>query len=412
MRQPRNRNPLVPFGMITGRVLRALSRRAAPVASRSMCMIRAPDGAAQCDDGQCDWLASLLRMALPPTLAEGMRPNPFTGIFDNVEEAESEKKIRSREPQLVHPAVDRIIAIGDVHGDVDAFRKSLEVSGVLGNDDTWIGGKTVLVQVGDQLDRGDSERSIYDLLFRLQDSAPKSGGAVHILLGNHELMNVKLDFRYVTKGGFGDFNKSGPTYSGHKTRISRDVMSNINALPSTMRSRAKALSPGGPLAAELAQRSQISVIVGDNVFVHGGLSPQHLTFGGKAAAAALKTLAKVNDECRLFLLGKGTQPQVLRGGKSPIWMRDYSQQHVRPASAECRMLAETLKMIKARRMIVGHTPQWQGINAACSGRVWRVDTGMSAAYGGIPEALEISRRGRIRIFSPIHGIIQGSSRYK
>jgi hypothetical protein len=67
-------------------------------------------------------------------------------------------------------------------------------------------------------------------------------------------------------------------------------------------------------------------------------------------------------------------------------------------------------MLRARRMIVGHTPQDRGINAACSGRVWRIDTGMSAVYGGVPEAIEISRRGDVRIFNPTDGVIQGSAR--
>jgi hypothetical protein len=95
-----------------------------------------------------------------------------------------------------------------------------------------------------------------------------------------------------------------------------------------------------------------------------------------------------------------------------VWMRDYSERRLLPGSEACRTLAETLKMINVRRMIVGHTPQEFGINAACAGRVWRIDTGMSAAYGGVPEALEISKRGRIRVFNADLGVIQGSARVR
>eukprot|EP00291_Cryptomonas_curvata_P015475 CAMPEP_0172151582 /NCGR_PEP_ID=MMETSP1050-20130122/312_1 /TAXON_ID=233186 /ORGANISM="Cryptomonas curvata, Strain CCAP979/52" /LENGTH=120 /DNA_ID=CAMNT_0012819709 /DNA_START=330 /DNA_END=690 /DNA_ORIENTATION=+ len=95
-----------------------------------------------------------------------------------------------------YPPVDRIIAIGDVHGDVDALRTCLIIAGLLGNNNTWTGGKTNLVQVGDILDRGEEERECFTPPHTaVQASA--AGGAVHILLGNHEIMNADLDFGYV-----------------------------------------------------------------------------------------------------------------------------------------------------------------------------------------------------------------------
>lgn len=319
-----------------------------------------------------------------------------------------------------YPAADRIIAIGDVHGDVDAMRESLRMSGVIDASDKWVGGKTVLVQVGDQLDRGNRERDIYDLLFKLQDNAPQHGGAVHILLGNHEMMNSRLDFRYVTKGGFQDFDRSTSpgvltAFEGksrnRRSQIPADVMRSIRELPNGMRARAKSLCSGGPLAMELAERAKISVIIGDNVFVHGGLTPKHLTFGGRDPKDSVKTLSQLNNDVKKFLKGEGKYPLTLRGGSSPIWLRDYSRTSVRAGSTECNTLADTLKMVRAKRMIVGHTPQLQGINSACGGKVWRIDTGMSAVYGGVPEAIEISKRGCIRIFTP-GGVVQGSARYK
>lgn len=66
----------------------------------------------------------------------------------------------------------------------------------------------MLVQVGDLLDRGDQERTALDLLLRLKEQALAAGGAVHVLQGNHEIMNVSLDFRYVTPGGFKDFDRT------------------------------------------------------------------------------------------------------------------------------------------------------------------------------------------------------------
>lgn len=260
------------------------------------------------------------------------------------------------ELMLRYPAAERIVAIGDVHGDMRAFKKSLVAAGVVDKEGAWVGGKTVLVQVGDQLDRGDDERDIYETLFRLQDEAPASGGSVHILLGNHELINVQMDFRYVTEGGFADFQRDGGVPSlpkGSKLRIPPPLQKQIKQLPRPMQARARALSPGGPLAVELARRAQVAVIVGENVFVHGGLAPKHLTFGGKPPSAALRTLQGINEACRDYMLGVGKRPQVLRGGSSPVWMRDYSNPRVRAGSDACRMLADTLKMLRVKRMIVG-----------------------------------------------------------
>ena len=51
------------------------------------------------------------------------------------------------------------------------------------------------MQVGDQLDRGDNELRILYFLERLQKEALEAGGALHVLNGNHETMNVEGRFR-------------------------------------------------------------------------------------------------------------------------------------------------------------------------------------------------------------------------
>jgi len=98
----------------------------------------------------------------------------------------------------------------DTTADTDAC--AVQLSGLVSNNDTWIGGKTHLVQLGDILDRGDDERHCMDLLFKLKEEAREAGGQVQVLLGNHEVRNVDLDFRYVTQNaweGWGEPPKSG-----------------------------------------------------------------------------------------------------------------------------------------------------------------------------------------------------------
>ena len=99
----------------------------------------------------------------------------------------------------------RVVAIGDVHGAIEAARSALSLAGVIDANREWVGGKTQVVQLGDQLDRGDDEQAILDWFEVLRAQAEAAGGGFHPLLGNHETMNVKLDLRYITAGGFADF---------------------------------------------------------------------------------------------------------------------------------------------------------------------------------------------------------------
>ena len=105
---------------------------------------------------------------------------------------------------------------GDVHGDVNALRSCLQIAGLVDPANRWTGGTAHLVQLGDILDRGDAERGCIDLLFSLQEQARAAGGNVHILLGNHEIMNVDHEIRYVTRATW-DGWRAAPataTYSG------------------------------------------------------------------------------------------------------------------------------------------------------------------------------------------------------
>src|SRR5688572_4242503 len=69
---------------------------------------------------------------------------------------------------LKRPAAKRVIAIGDLHGDLAATRSALKTAGVIDDKDAWIGKDTVVVQTGDVLDRGEDEQAILDLLFKLE----------------------------------------------------------------------------------------------------------------------------------------------------------------------------------------------------------------------------------------------------
>jgi hypothetical protein len=164
------------------------------------------------------------------------------------------------------PVAPRIVAIGDLHGDLAATRRALRLAGAIDARDRWIGGTLVVVQTGDQLDRGDDERAILQLFDRLAGEAAAAGGAFHVLNGNHELMNAQLDLRYITAAGFADFASVGKAMHG--------ADSTLAAYHAAQRGRVVAFRPGGEYALMLAKRNTIA-IVGENVFVHGGVLPQH-----------------------------------------------------------------------------------------------------------------------------------------
>jgi hypothetical protein len=117
--------------------------------------------------------------------------------------------------------VDRVVAVGDVHGDYDAFVAILRAAEVIDSKGRWSGAKTHLVQTGDVLDRGADSRKAMDLLMSLEKQAAKAGGRVHALIGNHEAMNMYGDLRYADPGEFAAFKTADSGGSGRRCGKSR-----------------------------------------------------------------------------------------------------------------------------------------------------------------------------------------------
>ncbi len=184
------------------------------------------------------------------------------------------------------------------------------------------------------------------------------------------LMNAYHDFRYVTADGFADFED---------VAVVDEADSLLASLEPDQRARAAAFLPGGLFAQLLAQRNTI-VIVGQSIFVHGGVLPEHLDRG----------LDSMNEEIRAWLRAEAPQPEWIRGDRSPVWTRLFSRE---PDVAACDTLSLVLDRLGVERMVVGHTVQRTGVTSFCGGRVWCIDVGMAAYYGGRPAVLEIRKDG-------------------
>ena len=301
----------------------------------------------------------------------------FNKIYDN--------KCSNKYLPSILPPTRRIIVIGDIHGDMNMLLECLKIGKLIdnnaskGNHYKWIGGDSVVVQVGDQIDScrfngidSCNDPDTYDLnnpdnaddikilyfMTKLHNKAMKHGGAVYSLIGNHEFMNVIGDFSYVSHNNirhFDNYNHNGNIiedgYDGRKT----------------------AFAPGNKIANFLACTRKMALIIGSNLFVHAGMIPQMI---------AKYKIDDMNKILTLFLLDEIKQPELfkdlfLSGKTSPLWTRIFGTR-----IDNCIELLQPLKEIyNVNRIYVGHTPQIdKGISSQCNNNVWQTDVGMSKAF--------------------------------
>jgi hypothetical protein len=240
-----------------------------------------------------------------------------------------------------------VVAVGDLHGDLDNAEAVLRLAGVLGRDGRWSGGATTLVQTGDTTDRGPDSGAVLDLLRRLEPEASAAGGKVIALLGNHEVMNLLGDWRYVHPDDIRAYGGEG--------------------------ARKHAFSADGVHGAWLRSLPAVAQVEGV-VFVHGGVGP---AWSGKG-------IAGINQEVWVELqkqpsAGTVDETSVL-GPTGPLWLRDLVQAD---EAAACTSLHRALADLGARRMVVGHTTRRDGkIQTRCAGRLSVIDTGIADGYGG------------------------------
>ena len=279
--------------------------------------------------------------------------------------------------ESIIPPQREIIAMGDLHGDYDALLKALIKAKLINNKKKWIGGDTHLVQVGDVFDRGGrgvshqtttdvEEIQILDFLYKLNKQANLKGGKVISLIGNHELMNILGDFRYASKEHI-------------------DAMGGDD-------NRRQLLKPGGKIAKKIACNSLGIVKIGDWLFVHGGLLPEHITQSNTFKCNTKKNVEiiyEINHLVKQILLGNistndisAHEENILFGGNGVFWTRKYSGKSEN--YDRCDQVLKTLNLLDINTekggIVVGHTPQ-KNINSVCNNNIWRIDTGMSNAFG-------------------------------
>ena len=291
--------------------------------------------------------------------------------------------------------VQRIVAVGDIHGDYNQLVSLLQSAGVIDRKNKWAGGKTHLVQTGDILDRGPDSRKAMDLLIDLEPQALKAGGRVHALLGNHEAMNLYGDLRYVSKEEYASYRaaNSAELRDGYFNFLMDDLKQKKTPPADEAAFRQtfdqehplgwvehlQAFAPQGKYGKWLRQHNAI-VKINDVVFLHGGIGPKY----------ASKTIREINETIRAELNDLArVQNGMASDDEGPLWYRGLAQG---PEASLTEHVEQVLKNYDARHMVIGHTVR-AAVLPRFGGRVITIDVGLSKVYGG-PPALLIIESGK------------------
>ncbi len=333
----------------------------------------------------------------------------------------------------------RIVAIGDVHGAYDSFVALLQAANLVDADLEWTGGDRRLIVLGDLVDRGEDSRAALELMMKLQASAARAGGAAELLLGNHEVMNLTGDLRYVATADFATYSaeespaeraaawerfRKGAAGSGRaEVQLAAEF---ARRYPPGFFGQRAAFSPHGRFGAWLLDRPVLATIE-HTAFVHGGLSTatagrtaaeidreyhdalreylsavEALTAAGVlhvedtpderlaiaqrwAATAAANTAQPVRHAAEQ--LASSTHAVPFRSD-AVFWYRGTA---ACSAASESARLQRQLAALGVDRLVIGHTPTVGAeIVSRFDGAVIRIDTGIvGAPRTGRPSALVI-----------------------
>jgi hypothetical protein len=333
--------------------------------------------------------------------------------------------------------VDRVVAVADIHGDYEQFVYILahpQVA-IIDNDLRWTGGRAHFVQLGDVADRGPDARKIYEMLMRLEKEAAAAGGLVHMLLGNHEEMNITgiaLDYpSYVTVEQFvsflpGDFRKAreaeyAKTLPPDERKRALIEGFDVAADQGIYEYWQKVITGKDPEArrayvlgfndavGDWLLRKNTVVKINDVIYVHGGLSEAFSKWPLREINTVVRTeLAYFQGVMRNpQQTSRAFRPKIVYNTEGPLWFRSLAETGKAAQSEVDRILAN----LGAKAMVIGHnyfsykggrSPVVAKANVArFQDKVWIMDTGIagsySGSYGGVPSAL-IYEKGEFRLW--------------
>lgn len=300
--------------------------------------------------------------------------------------------------------MNKIIVIGDLHGDYKVFIKMCRMCKLIDENNKWIGNDTYLIQVGDTLDgkrpginiseefiNESGELEIIELIINLDKEASKKGGRVISILGNHEL------YPYY-------FNKDKNFLNDYVKRA------DIKKFKSKYKvDRSTFFKPGNPGGVLLGKTRPLLIQLGKFLFVHGSITDSVIKHGmvnGKV------NIDKINRSVSLWLRGMGKIPNFFKemDEQNPVFSRIYSH-NKNFNKGECDKIDKQLELFDGVEYIVMGHSRFKTINQTCNKALIRTDISLSRAFGGtlsqknkIYQALEIIQETNkdpiIRIITP------------
>ena len=299
---------------------------------------------------------------------------------------------------------ERVVVVGDVHGAYERFTGILRSAGLIDERDRWIGGRAILIQTGDVVDRGAHSRRVIDLLKRLERDAQRAGGRVYPLLGNHEFMRAAHDWRYVSASEYKAFQDNDSEHL-QKAALERTLVvarrraqsegrdfdagayreQFLQDIPLGYLEMRRAFDKGGEYG-EWIRKRLAAVKVNGVLFVHAGVSEKTAALGCDGINAAIRA-----DLEALPVPMEKVPSMFASSADGPLWYRGLAMD---PEEELAPAVDRILARIGARAIVIGHTPgpSLGRIATRFGGRVILIDTGMLEGKfypGGTPSALEL-----------------------
>jgi hypothetical protein len=250
---------------------------------------------------------------------------------------------------------DKIFALSDIEGDFSSFRRLLQAGGVIDSNFNWTFGNGHLLLVGDFVDRGSQVTEVLWLIYSLEEKAKAAGGYVHFILGNHEILNLSNDLRYVNPKYFHDAKLMHINYE-------------------------KLFDKNSEIGRWLRTKNVMEKI-GNLVFVHGGISAELQNLG--LSISRINQLARTYYEMGNELSMDETVNTIMSSKVGPFWYRGYYKNNY---SVTPEQLDNIISKFSVSHIITGHTIAADTISAWYGGKVIDLDVHDNRA---IPEALLI-----------------------
>lgn len=275
-------------------------------------------------------------------------------LLDNVQ---SKNKIVSYYPDMPQ----RLIAIGDIHGDANAIKELLIHLRLINSDLKWIGGSAYVVILGDILDRGTNSRFVIDLLMRLEVEAESQNGKVISLLGNHELLVLSGDYSFFHK-------KDAENYRGLFTHIDSNM---------SYEWILKLAFQKDSIYGEWINKRPTMVRIKDKVFVHGGIESWISNYRISDINFAVSNILKYHQGYHVSL---DAYMGWVTSDSGPLWTRKLAQGKM--SETFFNYYLDQALDGEINQLIVGHTRvEAPGPSPYYGKRLILTDASLSDAFG-------------------------------